>query len=338
LLGCAAGASHAQSSSQLPQKWDESVRALAENIVAAASPARAISLEVKNISSLGPADVAAIREELENDLVHRGIHFGQTSSTEVRVEVTLSENDEKFVWAAETHANNGVRLAIVDVVRRWDNAMGKPVNSVVLGRKLVWQQTGKFLDFSMYTGFDESSSTLQILEPERVVIYVNTGGHWQLERVVAAPHHAPWQRDLRGSIDASSGHIILPGMMCLAANATSVELQCTPAQSMTNGSPTTDASQSKIEGRERGDELPLRSACDGYSVFVATGTGDWTQPDSIQAYLEKDGRAVTSGDPLQTDGPVTALDWDALGAARFVVHNLKTGNYEGYIVTASCNH
>lgn len=314
------------------------MRALAENIAVAASPAHTIALEVKNISSLGPADVAAIREELENDLVHKGIHFGQTSSTEVRVEVALSENAERFVWVAETHANNADRVVIVDVVRRFDNAMGKSVNSVVLGCRLVWQQNGKFLDFATYTGFDESSSTLQILESERVAIYVNTGGHWQLERTVAPPHHAPWQRDLRGFIDASSGHIILPGMVCVAANAPSVELQCTPAQSVTNGSPTTGPVQSKIEGNEGGDELALRSACDGDSVVVATGAGDWTQPDSIQAYLEKDGRAVSSGDPIQIDGPVTALNWDAPGAARFVVHNLKSGNYEAYIVTATCSH
>jgi hypothetical protein len=338
LVASIAGVSRAQSSGALPQKWDESVHALAQDITAAASPSRAISLAVKNLSSLDSADATAIQQALESDLTHLGFHYDAASSAEVRVEVTLSESAEKYVWVAETHVNNAVRVAIVDVARPADNSTGKPADSLVLDRKLVWQQSGKFLDFAVFRGFDPADSALWILEPERVLIYRSAGDEWQLERMIAIAHRVPWPRDLRGAIDVQHSSILLPGLACVVRRAPANDLQCSTVPAGKNGSSTADSPQIKIEGRERDDTLALRSTCDGDSVVVATGTGDWTQPDLIQAYLEREGRAVSSGNPVQSDGPVTVLNWEAEGAARAVVHNLKTGNYEAYIVTATCGH
>ena len=75
--------------------------------------------------------------------------------------------------------------------------------------------------------------------------------------------------------------------------------------------------------------------------MLSTGTGDWTQPDSIQGYLLSSltGDAVPSGAAIEMEGPVVALQRvGRQSAARAVVHNLKTGNYEGYIVTATCGN
>jgi hypothetical protein len=339
LLAFGASVSYAQSPSQLPQKWDESVRSLAENIAAAASPARAISLEMKNISSLGAADVSAIRQSLESDLANGGIRLAQASSTEVHVELTLSESAEQYVWVAETHSNDAVKTSIVDVPRQLNNPIEKAANSVVVSRRLIWRQPGKFLDFVTYTGFDGAYATLWILEPERVVIYRNDLDQPLFDRVAGMPHHAPWPRDLRGSFDVPSGGILLPGMVC-GLTRTAVDLHCSVMQIGKNGSATGDTVQVKIEGRSGADLVVLQSKCGGDSVILATGTADWTQTDSIQAYLEKDGRAVSAGDPVETDGPVivfiraTEID----GAAHAIVHNLKTGDYEGYLVTATCSH
>ena len=314
------------------------MHALAENIAAAVGPGRAITLEVKNISSLGPADVAAIRQELETELVHRGFRPGATSAAEAHVEVSFSEGADKYVWVAKTHANDLEHVAIVDVPRRSENSTGQSTTAVVLGRSLVWQQAAKFLDFTTSTGFDRASSGLWILEPDRVVIFISVGNQWQFDRGIALPHHVPWPRDLRGSFDTPSGLVLLPAMTCTGAGTPGHDLQCIGTKTERDGAALSESQQFKIEGLEFGESLPLRATCDGNSMAVATGTGDWTQPDSIQSYLVKDGRAVSSGDPIQIDGPVTALNWDAEGAARFVVHNLKTGNYEGYIVTATCSH
>src|SRR4029077_18776762 len=49
----------------LPTAWSDGVKALAAKIAAAVKPSRAISLDIKNISSLGAADVEAIRAAIE---------------------------------------------------------------------------------------------------------------------------------------------------------------------------------------------------------------------------------------------------------------------------------
>jgi hypothetical protein len=49
--------------------------------------------------------------------------------------------------------------------------------------------------------------------------------------------------------------------------------------------------------------------------------------------------AATAGDAIQVNGPVIALGQEQdVSAARAIVHNLKSGNHEAYIVTATCSH
>ena len=74
------------------------VKALAEKIAAAVKPSRMVSLEMKNISSLGASEVEAVRVGLETELTGRGLRLG---SSGVAVEVTLSENVESYIWVAK---------------------------------------------------------------------------------------------------------------------------------------------------------------------------------------------------------------------------------------------
>jgi hypothetical protein len=314
------------------------VRALAENIATAASPARTISLEMKNVSSLGASDAAGVRQGLEANLSHRGFRLGAATSAEARVELTLSESEERFVWVAETRIGDAERIAIVDVARTRENSPGKPVDSLVLDRRLVWQQSDTLLDFAFFQGSGATNSTVWILEPERILFYRNAGEQWLIERAIAITHSKPWPRDLRGTIDAFHQSIYLPELACVMSGGAAGELQCSAAPADKGESIRSEAAQTSIEGHEGSDTVALGSTCGEDSVVLATGTADWTQPDLIQAYLEKDGRAVPSGDPLQTDGPITGLNWASEGEARTVVHNLKTGNYEAYFVTATCGH
>jgi hypothetical protein len=82
------------------------------------------------------------------------------------------------------------------------------------------------------------------------------------------------------------------------------------------------------------DLISAGSICGNTSVLIATGTGDYTQPDRIQAFTVTD-RAEPASVPLALPGPVTALFGSP---ARVVVRNLKTGNYEAYEIALSCNH
>jgi hypothetical protein len=86
------------------------------------------------------------------------------------------------------------------------------------------------------------------------------------------------------------------------------------------------------------DTATIGPACNRDLAALATGTTDWTQPDSIQGFVSESGRMKESGVPIEMDGPVLAIyPSESLGSARAVVRSLKTGNYEGYIVTATCS-
>ncbi len=83
----------------------------------------------------------------------------------------------------------------------------------------------------------------------------------------------------------------------------------------------------------------LKSDCGSGWQLLGTKTGDWTVGDAIQAYEISVDQAMAVGQPLEFDGPVTALWPSASGqVTNAVVHNLKTGKYEAYGISITCIH
>jgi hypothetical protein len=89
-----------------------------------------------------------------------------------------------------------------------------------------------------------------------------------------------------------------------------------------------------------GDDIAaLATGCGTERHVLATGSGDWGQPDRIQAYQIAGQQAVAAGQPLEFPGPVVAL-WpsdDSL-SARVVFRNLQTGMYEASIISVACGN
>jgi hypothetical protein len=88
-----------------------------------------------------------------------------------------------------------------------------------------------------------------------------------------------------------------------------------------------------------GDDIAsVVTRCDGFWQVLVSGTGDWTQPDSVQVYEIIERRAVAVDSKIELPGPILAL-WPAtdLRSARVVSRNLQTGMYEASIVSVSCS-
>ena len=68
--------------------------------------------------------------------------------------------------------------------------------------------------------------------------------------------------------------------------------------------------------------------------LLTTHTGDWTVPDSIQAFDIIDGQAAPVSSELSFDGPITALWSESENTALAVSRNVKTGMYEAYFIRA----
>jgi hypothetical protein len=342
--GQAPGASSAQLEQRvagpaLPAAWNDGVKALAEKIAAAVKPSRTISLEVKNISSLGASEVEAVRVGLEKELASSGLQLGSSGGA---VEVTLSEDVESYIWVTEIRRNEkqeiSPRALIVLVSKVTTISTGEKIESLALSKRLVWQQPTEFLDFLIAERpTTVMSSTLVILEPDRLVYYRSTTQQWQLQQAIPFPHTGHGNRDFQGRISTSFQKVWGPGGECSGDLGDPTTVKCSPKITMLAGAHVVV----KIPGYEAYQSELLSERCGDKSVALVSGNGDWTQPDSLQGYLFSDvvnPNAVPSGGPLGFDGPIMSMQTDDRESVRVIVRNLKTGNYEGYVVTATCNH
>jgi hypothetical protein len=321
---------------QLPPKWSEAVRALAEKIASTAGSSRRFSLELKNISSLDSSTATRIRQALDSELAGKGLKPGVGGMS---VRVTLSEGMEGYIWVADCDTADGSKLVLVSAPKEAIASPDQARESLSLDKRLVWAQPGKFFDFSLFIRPVGHYSTLVILEPDRLAYYQSEDSEWQFWKSVPIPHAAPWPRNVRGSIENSSGIEIpwLPGVQCSGDLWDPDKVQCGPLKLKLLILRT----RPKVPGHQQDEIVELTNRCGADSVVLASGTGDWTQPDTIQGYLLPEilAQAIPSGSPLELDGPVMNLHGEGTElAANAIVLNLKTGNYEGYIVTAACNH
>ena len=183
--GSAAQSEQRVASPALPAAWTDGVKALAEKIATAVKPSRTVSLEFKNISSLGGSEVEAIRVALVEELTSRGLRIG---SSGVAAEVTLSENVEGYVWVAKVGKSDATRIALVQVTQA-DN-LSPPIRPTpLLQRKIVWRQETQFLDFSTSTfspGLGDINYTT-VFESGRVRTLEFRGDRWNQTQNTSVP-------------------------------------------------------------------------------------------------------------------------------------------------------
>jgi len=320
---------------------ESEVRELADKIAALSGSQTKIDLAMNNISSLGADEAAAIGQQLKSELAKRHFRVASAAPADADVKVTLSEGADGYLLVAEVRREAGEETAIVRLAKPARTA--KTNGGVILDRQLVWEQPGVILDFALPPAAAGENPKLIVLETGRLVFCERKQNQWQVDQAVIIPPARPWLRAARGHIDISRGlaqGVAGPaGIDCKGDFANPQTIQCgfvsQDSQPWTAGDPA--APKSLDLG---GDAASVSLTCNDRAVLLATGKEDWTHADSIQAYeveVNHGASAAASGNAVEFAGPVTAL-WRAEtgGAARAVVHDLKTGNYEAYIVTATC--
>jgi hypothetical protein len=184
----------------LPPKWNEAVRALAEKIAAAAGTSRQISMEVKNISSLGFSATSQIRLAIESELTGKGF---KPAPDGLRVRVTLSEGTEGFVWVAEIQLGDSSRVVAVSLSSSINSNIGlHPV--AVVQKTTIWQQDVPFLDFSESSLLAGTIRVLYVLNGDRVEIYHGLSRHWSQPPQQWFILTSQGSRDTRGRIIPST--------------------------------------------------------------------------------------------------------------------------------------
>jgi hypothetical protein len=187
-------------------QWDQPAGALADQIAGILGPAQA-TLALRNLSSIAPSDVDAIRQLIEQDLKARGIALsGGESANAIRI--TLSQNDRARLWVAEVVQGNETRIVMVET------AGGRPTQSpeasqMVLRREryvgandLDGEQDSYARD--PIVGAIQTSQGLLVLRARQAVILQGTPGAWRAGKKIDL-NHATESRDPRALLVASNG-------------------------------------------------------------------------------------------------------------------------------------
>lgn len=204
------------------QQWDEPARELAEKIVARTQSRTALSLTVKNISSLPQSRVAEVERALESELRRRGVSLAVPEQAMEQARVTLSENTAGYLWVAEVGHDDSWDVVMVQTLLPAPAA--QPPAALVLRRTLLWSQPEPMLD--VIAGGDGG---LMVLGRDSVSLYRVQDRKGQLAAAVPLTHSLPWPRDLRGRLvlqAEGSFRAYLPGVQCSGAMQPQLNLAC----------------------------------------------------------------------------------------------------------------
>jgi hypothetical protein len=329
-----------QATSPLPKAWIDALSELTDKVAASKSPSP-ITLDVKNISSLEAPNVLLLTATFQRLLKDHSFQvFSYASATAPamdQVRLTLSESADSYVWVVEipgTSDDSSRTPALIAAVPKAElTSVGSDSEFLSLEKQFVWRQPERFLDFAVLKN-SAGDDALLILEANRLALFKMSGAEWQLASAKAIPAIGPRARDARGLIDTKKNSVTVGTQKCVATPNFAGSLNCT--SDYTLGGPPFE-----IPGAPNSLGAPIYGSCQNDSMFVFTGTGDWTQADTMQGYLAKSFSSpmVPSGSAIPFAGPVIYLVADPdTSSARAVVHNLKTGDYEAYVVTATCGH
>lgn len=251
----------------------DAARELARKIVVLAGPGRAVTVEMRNASSLPVAEVAEIGEALAEQLRGHGVRVLDRAEGAVSVVVTVAESLRGFLLAAKVRREDGAEIAMAEFDRAPPAEEAVSAPAVVLGAQLVFAQGEPILDFALV----EAAGTprLLVLESASVALYRMGEAGWQLERRLPLEPEGPPApgRDPRGVLNTSGElfTLYLPGIECSGKLRPALEAAC-----------------------ERGEgwwELPAGEGRAAGGVLVAGRNYfrglDWFQP----------GRAATQGPP-----------------------------------------
>jgi hypothetical protein len=341
LFGPIPQTSQAQATSSLPKSWNDALSELTDKVAASKSPSP-VTLEVKNISSLDASDVVSLAATFQGLLKDHSFqvlsHASPTAPAMDQLRLTLSESADSYIWVVQIPGTSDdpsrSPALLVSVPKAELTNVGSDSEFLSLEKRFVWRQPEKFLDFAVLKNPAGEDDALLILEANRLAFFKMSGARWQSASAKPIPAVATRTRDGRGFIDTKKNSITVGEQKCVANPDFAGTLKCAP--DYTAGGPPFE-----IPGTPNSLGAPIHGSCQNELLFLFTGSGDWTQADTMQGYLTKSFSSpmVPSGNAIPFDGPVIYLVADPeTSSARAVVHNLKTGNYEAYIVTATCGH
>lgn len=196
-----------------PQNRAAPARELAEKIAAHVQARSAVTVSLRNLSSMSQNEAAQVRRAIEGELRSKGMQLVGAERAVDEIRLTLSENVEGYLWVAEV--GHGDSWEVVMTQSPAPSVSDRSSPSFSIRKTLLWTQASQMLDFA--TADISGGTALLVLEPERLVLYRLVSGRWTLDGVVAVAHSQFFPRDVRGRVvlQRDGGYTAyLPGVQC----------------------------------------------------------------------------------------------------------------------------
>ncbi len=321
---------------------EDSAKELARRVVAALPTRDGVSIEVRNISSLAPDEVLAVERTLKGELQNQGARAPVNSTEVVNVRITLSESIRSFLWAAEITHGDAPQVVLLAVPRSTEDRVVSSAMPMTLRSEKFWEGSQRVLDATIANASNGDPLLLLLTQDELQIRKVGS----DVISIVQIPPGEFRMRDPGGGITQTENGITVASVprVCSVDLDGRMLIEC--PKTMEAPSPGRVYENLKLLAMpgpmrvERGSQVTaVQSSCRAGDLYIAAGTGDYTEPDTVQLFES----TVVSGiiverrlsDFLHFVGPVMALQF-AGTTPRAIVHNLQTGNYEAYRISISC--
>lgn len=315
---------------------EDSARELARKIAGALTAQDKVVLEFVNTSALSWNDQAQVEMALTGELQnHVGMAITEGEET-ARVTVTLSENIKELVWTAVIRQGDTYRTVLFPALRPPANPAVSGSLPVVLHAEKFWEGPQRTLDALTYSD-DNAESWLALLWSDSLVIQkVGSEIRFRLE----IPADPPVSREPGGLLVhlGSTFAVGLEWQMCTMGLDTRTLTECHSTRGPARARDPVElifSSEVAFPPGKGGQAAKIRNECTGTDLFLLTGLGDDTEPDSIQAFQKSSSGAIAGSNEVYLPGPVVALHFLS-EFPRAIIRNLKTGNYEAYRLFTSC--
>jgi hypothetical protein len=304
---------------------EDSAKELADKITAGLPARESVSVDVRNISSLPPAEFAAVERTLRDELENLKVPVATTGAVAINVRITLSENIKGLLLTAEITHGDTSQVILMPASRPSEFRIASYLMPIVLHSKIIWEGPEQLLDAATASGLG-GFSILVLLLRDGLEIHDSAG---VTSGMVAVPSAGIATRNPRGKleINGTTALAVIQFQACTINLNTMQLLECHSAASQDEE--LAEEVPHDLLSTERSAEMLMPQ--NGCGAALAAGSGDYTQADSLQAFSVKPAGLAVSN-KLDFSGPVLALR-SGSGGSRAIVRNLKTGNYEAYSIS-----
>jgi hypothetical protein len=320
-----------------------------------------VSLEFRNMSSLGSAEFASVSTAFQEEFKRRGVKI-LASDAAAHLVVSVTRNPTEYICVVQIHRKESIEAVMETIGLVKGPAAPEPTFSLTLHRELLLSRDSPVLDVVL----DSDAKHAYVLGTQEISSYEWRGEQWTPTGVEHLPIHRPAERAERGlysGVVVDAAAVYLPGELCrisfVGGKGWSCEIS-TERMPVRTVSPASmagkklgswiSAAQFEIEGKTKivvtgrdgmarlyedgtepaavfsnwGSEIAsVYSGCGSGWQLLVTGKGDWTKADEIQAVDLKDRRAQSVSAAMEFSGPIVALRTPATRTAENAAANAR---------------